>query len=285
MALRDGSRVLIRPVQPADKALFAESWEHFGEESRYRRFLGAKGDLSARDLAYFTEVDHVDHEAIGARDAESGAGVGVARYVRLAEQPAVAEAAVSVVDAWQGRGLGGELLRRLTGRAREHGVERFQASLFAFNHSMLALFEEVGEVQVHERGMGQIEIDVELPCDRERGLADALPGGGQGPRPAAAVSEPPHIGPEGPAFGRRGFLLAAAALAVGAPEAAAQPARDWAIPARAAPAAPARARCATSRGGCAGPFSATTAASTTSATPACVLTPSCTRSTATTSRP
>ena len=69
MALRDGSRVLIRPVQPADKALFAESWEHFGEESRYRRFLGAKGDLTARELAYFTEVDHVDHEAIGARDA------------------------------------------------------------------------------------------------------------------------------------------------------------------------------------------------------------------------
>jgi RimJ/RimL family protein N-acetyltransferase len=174
VALRDGSRVLIRPVQPADKALFAESWEHFGAESRYRRFLGAKGDLTARELAYFTEVDHVDHEAIGARDAETGAGVGVARYVRLAEQPVVAEAAVSVVDAWQGRGLGGELLRRLSAHAREHGVERFQASLFAYNHSMLALFEEVGEVQVHERGMGQIEIDVELPCDRVRGLADAL---------------------------------------------------------------------------------------------------------------
>ena len=41
MALRDGSRVLIRPVQPADKALFAESWEHFGEESRlHERGMG-----------------------------------------------------------------------------------------------------------------------------------------------------------------------------------------------------------------------------------------------------
>ena len=48
VALRDGSRVLI-PVQPGDKALFAESWERFGEESRYRRFLGAKADLTARD--------------------------------------------------------------------------------------------------------------------------------------------------------------------------------------------------------------------------------------------
>ena len=42
------------------------------------------------------------------------------------------------------------------------------------NHSMLALFEDIGEVEVHDRGMGQIEIDVELPCDRARGLADAL---------------------------------------------------------------------------------------------------------------
>jgi RimJ/RimL family protein N-acetyltransferase len=174
VALRDGSRVLVRPVEAGDKALFAEGWEQFGEESRYRRFLSAKGDLTPRDLAYLTEIDHVDHEAIGARDAETGKGVGVARYVRLAEHPEVAEAAVSVVDAWQGRGLGGELLHRLTARAREHGIERFQASLFAYNHSMLALFEEIGEVEVRERGTGQIEIDVEFPCDAERGLGEAL---------------------------------------------------------------------------------------------------------------
>jgi hypothetical protein len=83
VALRDGSRVLIRSVQPGDKALFAESRRHFGEESRYRRFLGAKGDLSARDLAYFTEVDHVDHEAIarerGLADALRAAPKGLVR--------------------------------------------------------------------------------------------------------------------------------------------------------------------------------------------------------------
>jgi GNAT superfamily N-acetyltransferase len=166
--------VLVRPVQPDDKALFVDAWEQFGAESRYRRFLGSKRELSPHDLAYFTEVDHVDHEAIGARDAESGAGVGVARYVRLRDQPAVAEAAVAVIDAWQGRGLGSELLRRLTDHAREHGVEHFRASLFAYNHEMLALFEDVGEVEVRDRGMGQIEIDVEIRCDGDRGLADAL---------------------------------------------------------------------------------------------------------------
>jgi GNAT superfamily N-acetyltransferase len=173
VTLRDGSTALIRPVRPEDKELFVAAWEQFGEESRYRRFMGAKGSLSAKELAYLTEVDHVDHEAIGARDAETGDGVGVARYVRLPD-PEVAEAAVAVVDDWQHRGLGGELLERLTARARENGVERFHASLFAMNHAMLALFEELGEVEVHQVGEGRIEIDVDLPCEPSSALGAAL---------------------------------------------------------------------------------------------------------------
>jgi len=174
VTLRDGSTVLIRPVQPEDKELFIAGWEQFGEESRYRRFMGAKGSLSPSELAYFTEVDHVDHEALGARDAETGAGVGVARYVRLPASQEVAEAAVAVVDEWQRRGLGGELLDRLTERARENGVERFHASLFATNHAMIALFEELGELEVSHAGEGRIEIDVELPCEPASILGAAL---------------------------------------------------------------------------------------------------------------
>jgi GNAT superfamily N-acetyltransferase len=172
--LDDGSAVLIRPVQPDHKELFLAGWEQFGDESRYRRFLGGKGSLSQKDLAYFTEVDHVDHEAIGARDAKTGEGVGVARYVRLPDTPEVAEAAVAVIDEWQHRGVGGELLRRLTERARENGVERFQARLFALNRAMIALFEELGELEVQHSGDGQIEIDVELPCEPRSSLGAAL---------------------------------------------------------------------------------------------------------------
>ena len=166
--------MLIRPVRPEDKQLFVAGWEQFGEESRYRRFLGSKGSLSEHDLAYFTEVDHVDHEALGARDAETGEGVGVARYVRLESQPEVAEAAVAVIDEWQHRGVGGELLRRLTERARENGVQRFQARLFAFNDAMIALFGELGELEVRDADADQLEIDVELPCEPAAGLGTAL---------------------------------------------------------------------------------------------------------------
>jgi len=174
VTLRDGSAVLIRPVQPEDKELFVAGWEHFGEESRYRRFMGAKGSLTPGELAYLTEVDHVNHEALGARDAATGEGVGVARYVRLPATPDVAEAAVAVVDEWQGRGLGGELLGRVTVRARANGIKRFHASLFAINHAMLALFEDLGEVEVRNVGEGRIEIDVDLPCEPDSILGAAL---------------------------------------------------------------------------------------------------------------
>jgi L-amino acid N-acyltransferase YncA len=163
--LPDGSEVLVRPVRPADKPLFAAGWERFGEESRYRRFMAAKKHLSARDLAHFTEIDHVDHEAIVALEPRSGAGLGVARYLRNPDRPDTAEAAVAVIDDWQGRGLGGLLLRRLCRRAKANGIDSFTASLLTDNRSMMRLFERLGRVRVSGLDGPAMEIDVELPVD------------------------------------------------------------------------------------------------------------------------
>ena len=160
--LRDGGEVLVRPVRPEDKPLFAQGWEHFGPDSRYRRFIGAKRRLSTSELSFFTELDHVDHEAIGALDADGGEGLGVARYVRDRDRPDAAEAAVSVIDPMQGRGLGGVLLRRLCHRAAQNGIRIFTARLLTTNHSMLRLFEKLGEVRVTGRDGPEIEIDVEF---------------------------------------------------------------------------------------------------------------------------
>jgi GNAT superfamily N-acetyltransferase len=173
VTLRDGSRVLVRPVRGEDKPLFTAAWERFGPESRYRRFMGPKPRLSGRELSYLTEIDHVDHEALGARDAASGEGVGVARYIRRGEDPSSAEAAVAVVDAWQHRGVGRVLLERLTERARANGIERFHAELFAYNHAMLDLFEDLGEVTERRAG-GRVELDVALPTAEGRSLLGAL---------------------------------------------------------------------------------------------------------------
>jgi RimJ/RimL family protein N-acetyltransferase len=168
--LPDGSEVLVRAVRPEDKPLLAAAWDQFGEESRYRRFMAGKDHLSTDELAHFTEIDHVDHEAIGALDPRTGAGLGVARYLRNPHRPDTAEAAVAVVDEWQGRGLGGVLLRRLCRRAKANGIDTFTASLLTDNRSMLRLFERLGRVSVRELDGPAMEIDVELPVDDMRTL-------------------------------------------------------------------------------------------------------------------
>jgi RimJ/RimL family protein N-acetyltransferase len=162
LELRDGSSVRIRPIRPDDKAQLVQAFDRLGESSRYRRFLGYKKQLTIPELVMLTEVDHHDHEALGAIDLETGEGVGVARYVRLSERPHTAEAAVTVVDDWQGRGLGGALLRRLAARAREEGIHEFTATLLSDNRAMLALFRHLGVLRVVRSGAVQ-EIDVCLP--------------------------------------------------------------------------------------------------------------------------
>jgi GNAT superfamily N-acetyltransferase len=177
--LKDGGEVLIRAVRPEDKPLFVAGWSGLSEESVYRRFLQLRNELSVDELAFFTEIDHVDHEAIAALDPAAGQGVGVARYVRDRERPHVAEAAVTVVDEWQHRGLGGKLLRRLCARATENRIRVFSASLLATNDVMLTLFERLGEITVTRRDGPTLEIDVELPVEYstlERTLREAAAG-------------------------------------------------------------------------------------------------------------
>src|SRR3954451_6145231 len=175
LTLRDGSRVLVREVRPDDRELFVAGFDRLSEEARYRRFMAHKKRLGERELDFLTRLDHRNHEAVGAIDEETGAGVGVARMVRSEDDPDQAEAAVVVVDDWHGKGVGGLLLDRLTRRARDLGVKRFTASLFTDNRRMLALFDHLGCVQRHREDIDTVAIEVDLPTDSDDGsLATAL---------------------------------------------------------------------------------------------------------------
>jgi len=164
VTVRDGSRLVVRPVRPDDRALLLAGFERLGPESRYKRFLAPMPELTDDVVAYLTSVDHHDHEALAAIDPATGEGVGVARFVRLAERPDTAEAAVTVIDDWQGRGVGTILLGLLAERARAEGIVRFTALLLAENRDMLELLEALGSVRVIDRELGTVEIEAELPA-------------------------------------------------------------------------------------------------------------------------
>ena len=146
--LPDGSAVLIRPVHGGDAPLLADGFARLSARSRRMRFLAPKKELFPADLRYFTEIDHHDHEALGALDATDGRGAGIARYVRSAADPRAAEIAVTVVDEWQGRGLGRELVAQLAERARAEGIDRFTALVAADNVAVAGLARSFGGVIV-----------------------------------------------------------------------------------------------------------------------------------------
>jgi RimJ/RimL family protein N-acetyltransferase len=187
VTLRDGSTVLVRAVRPEDRELFVAGFERMSGESRYRRFMSAKKKLSDTELDFFTHLDHDRHEAIGAIDVATGEGAGVARMHRSDHDPTVAEAAVTVVDDWQGRGLGSLLLDRLTERARQLGVRHFEASLFTTNRAMLHLFERLGCMRSQREGLDVLAIDVALPVGEEdEALSAALRSVAEGSAEVAA---------------------------------------------------------------------------------------------------
>jgi RimJ/RimL family protein N-acetyltransferase len=161
VVLRDGSAVLIRQVRSTDAPLLADGFAQLSPRSRWMRFLGAKTTLSAAELRYFTEVDHHDHEAIGALSAADGRGVSIARYIRDADDPQAAEIAVTVVDNWQGRGLGTELLSRLSDRARQADIHRLTALVAAENVAMAGLARKLGAC-LAGRGPGTVEYEIAL---------------------------------------------------------------------------------------------------------------------------
>ena len=127
-----------------------------------------KDGLTPAELRYFTDIDHHDHEALGALDRAGGRGVGIARYVRDTDDPHSAEIAVTVVNDWQGRGLGAELLAQLSGRARAEGIHRFTALVSADNAAMAGLLRSVSASPVH-REYGTVEYEIPLAPAAEPG--------------------------------------------------------------------------------------------------------------------
>ena len=179
--LRDGSHVLIRQVQSADAPLLADGFARLSAASRWMRFLTPKKELSPAELSYFTDLDHHDHEALGALDNGDGRGVGIARFVRKADDPHAADVAVTIVDDWQGRGLGSELLARLSDRARQEGILRFTALVAAENAAVAVLLSKACASLVH-RDSRSLEYEIALlpieKQDRPAGLElPSLPAG------------------------------------------------------------------------------------------------------------
>jgi acetyltransferase len=147
-ALRNGTAVVVRPIRAADEPLLARFHETLSEQSVYRRFLQAL-KLSQRvaheRLARRCHVEPGREIALVAQREGTGPNdlIAVARLVRL-DGTNDAEFAVLVADAFQGQGLGTELLGRLLAAARAGGVRQVRGEILVENRAMQSVCERLG---------------------------------------------------------------------------------------------------------------------------------------------
>ena len=169
MVLRDGRLVHVRPVRADDADELQDGFALLSELSRYQRFHTGTPALSDRVARYLTEIDHVHHEALVALPLGLPSIVGVARFIRVRDEPTHADLSITIADQWQRIGLGACLLRLLSERARNTGIHRFTMEMLADNEGILALVRAAGgSVELSEGAVASGHIDL----GRHDGVSD-----------------------------------------------------------------------------------------------------------------
>ena len=122
--------VRIRPLEPPDGWVLDAVHAGLSDASRYSRYHGPKPRFASAERTYLTATDGRDHIALVAL-TPGGEPLGIARSVRLRDDPSAAEIAAEVVDSHQNRGIGMDLIARLARRATTLGIERFSATVLS----------------------------------------------------------------------------------------------------------------------------------------------------------
>jgi GNAT superfamily N-acetyltransferase len=153
--------IALRPLRHGERQPVLEVFAGLSERSRRLRFLGSKPRLLERDVEWLVDVGCCGREAVVAIDQQTGATVGLARFVRDADAPE-AEIAFEVVDDWQGRGLGKQLLAELRTLALGQGILRFRALVAHGNRPAFALVHGVGEELARRSDGDGVELVVRI---------------------------------------------------------------------------------------------------------------------------
>jgi acetyltransferase len=137
--------IVTREAVPADfDRYFAEAFEGLGPESRHFRFFTAVRELPPSVLERLATSTAPVNAAIIAFDAAAdlpdhpeGKPIGVARWMGNPEGPP--ELSVTVIDEYQGLGVGSRLMDALLVLARKRGVRRIIADVLRENVAMRTL--------------------------------------------------------------------------------------------------------------------------------------------------
>lgn len=161
-SLRDGRRVEIRALKPSDRPALEAAVDRTSPQSLYRRFFAVRTAFTEEQTNFFVNVDFRTHVALIAVAEEDGRPmiIGGGRYVLVADRKA--EVAFTIIDVYQGKGVGTLLLRHLIAIARETGLRQFVAEVLSENAPMLKLFEKSGLPVSVQREADIVHVTLDL---------------------------------------------------------------------------------------------------------------------------
>ena len=142
----------VRAYDPGDADLLRAMSARLSRQSLYTRFFAGTPRLPSLYVRTLNQVDHWDREALLA--VVAGEIIGIAEYVRDTSDPARADLAVLVVDAWQRRGVARLLVGELTRLADQRNITEFNADVLTVNTAALAAIRRVWPGSVPARGSG-----------------------------------------------------------------------------------------------------------------------------------
>lgn len=133
----------IRPIKPADIALYPEFIARISPDDLRLRFLSPSKNFSDQMLKRLTQLDYDRNMAFVALEISTGALAGISR-LSCDPDRSVAEYALLVRTDLQGHGLGWELLRQIVAYAKADGIGRIEGIMLGENTRMLAMCREFG---------------------------------------------------------------------------------------------------------------------------------------------
>ncbi|MFG1499598.1 GNAT family N-acetyltransferase [Halobacteriovorax sp. XZX-3] len=157
-----GHKAQIREISPFDKKMLLEGLHEMEPKSIYHRFFGAKKGLTAKELINLTEFDKRFHYAIGVATITSPAHpMGVARFDIHRDNSKVAEFAITIIDKYQGLGIGKELLGLLILEAKSRGIKILEGEMLNTNTQMIALAQSMTKTHGCELKLSRSEQGVQ----------------------------------------------------------------------------------------------------------------------------
>jgi GNAT superfamily N-acetyltransferase len=177
-ALRDGPQIRVRPARLSDEEALQDLLYRLSDESTYQRFLAFERSHPHEEMLRLVDVDYEKNMALVVTPIDSEEIIALCRY-DVDPATRLADMAFVVLDAWQRRGIGTLLMKRMSQIARGRGIAGFSADVLATNALMLRVFRESG-----------LEVTTEL----ERGVQHLTLRFPSAPRDTAA---PPRDDPNG----------------------------------------------------------------------------------------